>query len=640
MTFLPGTTPVVFPSPLPMVRGFQPAATRYFVDGVEVPTVFHALAGPTLLPPDAVDSLTVVRGAPPASIQGGTGGAVDLQLVSPDSPGVHGTTAMDLLRLGTLNSWVSEDRGTRVLVGASVLWTPLLIAGESRSPEWDPSRAGLRAELFSYLARVEQRVGEGNVRLLALGAMDTAGSASNTDLVGGSVSTHRFDARIAQPVAGGALELGLGFGRDALGAELGGPSSQSHASTAVLQLQSHLTWSKVFSPSAAIAFGLQTSQKGAELTQGSRTRVPDINGEAQDPVVTEQTQGIGNLNELGAWGEAVLGSDPAWQWTLGLRADRYDLEGQDALFVVEPRVATRKLLKENVWLAAGVGLTHDRPTWFFPLPVVDLASLRFGLQEALHTDAELTWDLAPDLRLSAAGFVNPLGRTLELSPLDRDFLQTLKGTAEDVEPAHATHGLAYGFELSARHELRHGWFGMVSYSYATQRRQQAYVTRDDYGAPEGSASAWLPTQWTVEDAINLVAGRAFDRWTFSVAGHFHTGVLEAGRLSSWTQREGLDQNRPGPRWIDADLNNVRRMPPYFRADVHVSRVFLTDRIAWELTLDVQNITFSRELMKTSYQERAESLQDRASGNVTLTQSPSGIGVPAFPLPMIGLAARY
>jgi hypothetical protein len=65
MEALPGVTPTVSGVPYFFVRGAPPANLGFFVDGVDVPLLYHAYIGPSVLHPALLEGVTLYSGAPP-----------------------------------------------------------------------------------------------------------------------------------------------------------------------------------------------------------------------------------------------------------------------------------------------------------------------------------------------------------------------------------------------------------------------------------------------------------------------------------------------------------------------------------------------------------------------------------------------
>ena len=72
---LPGVVPTISGLPVFFIRGAPPASVGYVVDGVEVPLLFHAFLGPSVLHPGSLSGV-VLQSAPADVRYGGSAGAV------------------------------------------------------------------------------------------------------------------------------------------------------------------------------------------------------------------------------------------------------------------------------------------------------------------------------------------------------------------------------------------------------------------------------------------------------------------------------------------------------------------------------------------------------------------------------------
>ena len=94
---LPGVTPVMAGLPYFYVRGVRLQATwGYFVDGVRVPLLWHALVGPSVIHPATLDKVTLYRGAYPAQYGRYAGAIVTADTVAP-SPQWRGEAGIRLI---------------------------------------------------------------------------------------------------------------------------------------------------------------------------------------------------------------------------------------------------------------------------------------------------------------------------------------------------------------------------------------------------------------------------------------------------------------------------------------------------------------------------------------------------------------
>ncbi|RKH61443.1 TonB family protein, partial [Corallococcus aberystwythensis] len=217
---MPGVGSLASGISYPVVRGSQPAATGFFLDGVRIPMLYHLLLGPAVVHPDFIDTVDFYPGTPPVQYGRVLGGAVEGRLSRPREDRLHFTAYADLINAGGFIEQPFESTGTSVSLAGRVSYTALLIslaANAFQSKEAEQVHAGF----WDYQARVEQKVGQGRLRLFALGSSDDVGISPEMKLGsdgGGVVSRfHRIDLRGTHPVAEGEGEVGITLGWDGLG---------------------------------------------------------------------------------------------------------------------------------------------------------------------------------------------------------------------------------------------------------------------------------------------------------------------------------------------------------------------------------------------------------------------------------------
>src|SRR5439155_7966867 len=91
---MPGVSAIASGLAYPVVRGTQPAATAYFVDGVRVPQLFHTLVGLSVLHPDFIEKIDFYPGLPPVQYGRLLGGAVDATASRPHDDRIHATASL------------------------------------------------------------------------------------------------------------------------------------------------------------------------------------------------------------------------------------------------------------------------------------------------------------------------------------------------------------------------------------------------------------------------------------------------------------------------------------------------------------------------------------------------------------------
>ena len=64
----PGVVPVVSGLPTFFIRGAPPANVGFFFDGIELPILYHAFFGPSVIHPSSIERVDFYAGAAPASL--------------------------------------------------------------------------------------------------------------------------------------------------------------------------------------------------------------------------------------------------------------------------------------------------------------------------------------------------------------------------------------------------------------------------------------------------------------------------------------------------------------------------------------------------------------------------------------------
>ena len=291
---------------------------------------------------------------------------------------------------------------------------------------------------------------------------------------------------------------------------------------------------------------------------------------------------------------------------------------------------------------------HQTPTTLISLPMVDLAALPQGLQRALQFSGGVEYTGWRRFTLSVDAYVNPLVRTVELTPfadetLGDDLDDLDDGTVrepppdEDPEldvpevdlPNLASHGLSYGVEVMLRHPLGDSWFGWLSYSLSRSTRFTQFYRYDERGEQVGEASANLPFAFDQTHIVNLVLSRKFgNNVTLGGVFHFNTGRPEAEVFGSHPSQPGFD-NAGQPDWVPMDRDRAERLPGFIRFDVRLAKSWAYDAFTLEAYLDMLNVTISREV--TGFNYTVDTLTGRYS------KRPSSIPIA---LPILGVKGRY
>ncbi|MFP2932886.1 TonB-dependent receptor domain-containing protein, partial [Pyxidicoccus sp. 3LG] len=605
---MPGVGSLASGISYPVVRGSQPAATGFFLDGVRIPMLYHLLLGPAVIHPDFIDTVDFYPGTPPVRFGRLLGGAVEGRLSRPREDRLHFTAYADFINSGGFIEYPFEETGTSVSVAGRVSYTALLIslgANLFNRPEAEK----IRANFWDYQARIEQKLGQGRLRLFALGSSDDVGVSPGVeypgDSGGGVVSRfHRVDLRGTHPLAGGEAEVGFTVGWDGVGltgeetrVQPGGVLAAEEVGEYALEqttFAARAGWTRRLGDSVELAVGGDVEHRRAATVMTGQGLPPGYRpGDGADPL--KNPSSLATFS--GAYATATWTPSERWLLQPGLRVDAYHLVPGITHTTVEPRLTVRHRLTDTLTLKGGAGLFHQPPTVLLHLPAVDTAGLRYGLQEGAQFDVGAEWKAFEGLELSTDVFYNPLSRTVEFDVQDvAENRRRGPLAAQDV----AASGYAYGFELMARHPLGRNWFGWASYSFLQSKRRVRFDRYGDDNRVVESLEGTLPFAFEQAHVFNAALSYKFgNNWTLGTVVHFNTGRPESGQVTTQTHR--LVDGREGrTEWVRQDQDRTGRLDNFFRVDFRAAKSWAMEDFTLDAYLDILNISAQQEVFGYQY----------------------------------------
>ncbi|WPB76280.1 TonB-dependent receptor [Archangium violaceum] len=622
---MPGVSHVVSGASLPVVRGAAPSSTGFYLDGVRVPQLQHLWVGPATVHPALVSGFDFHRGPAPARFGRELGGTVNARLLPPSTDAVHAVGSIDLFNVGVLTQVPIASTGTELTLAGRFGYSPWIAAAVINGTRGTPG-PDLVLGLFDYQARVTQAVGEGSLRLLALGSSDDAGLSGPGDVVRLGTAFHRVDLRFTHPLGVGEAEAALTWGQDTLGATGGGSASRVTVGLAERTLGARMAWRAVLSQGFTVEAGADVERRSVDAEQSTTFRPAEADDPSRPVVTTGGPQSLARATLAGAYAQATW-AQGMWRFTPGLRVDGYLLAPTLNQVVVEPRLHARAVLSETVALRLGAGLLHQAPNHLLDVPGVETAALRLGLQRALQVEAGADVRGPAGFTFGADVFVHPLLRTVELDVLSFDMLAD-DPLARGRERTAEGHG--YGVELLARRALSEHWSLLASYTFQRRTLSTRVERRDGAGQVVGTEVLPLASALEQQHVFNAAVTVKLP-WGLTVGTtlHYNTGAPEAGGLLfSYTQHESVDPVRGTARWVPVDRDGVTRLPGYFRVDGRISKTGTWGPLAVEAWLDVFNLSLTRETFRYNY----------GTEKGRLVRTP--LGLPPVTLPSLGIQVRY
>ncbi len=539
---LPGVVPTISGLPIFFIRGAPPASVGYVVDGVEVPLLYHAFLGPSVLHPGSLSGV-VLQSAPADVRYGNSAGAVIVAEPSAPSSEFRGEANLRLFDAGALVESPFADGAGSALASGRYSFTGLLYSA-------------LSAEEFGYWdyqLRVTRKVSpKDSFGVLAFGAADHYGGQALAGAVGGDTGFHRVDVRYTHAARKLSVTSGVTLGRDR--------TSDSSASLTDRSLRVRTD------VSAALGAGVE-ARLGADarLNDIALSVAPDRIDRADliDLFPTRTDQALGGYLGLRFRPDARLSIEP------GVRADLFTSQGERA-GAVDPRLSVTARLSSRISVEHRFGFASQKPNFVPGVPAAQVGSLERGLVRGMHASSSVRV-LLP-LELSATGgvfesryqnVVDPLGQAREfrLDAASLDERQNL---------------LARGVELRVGRPLTRRVGGYLSYtlSWATRQseREESWSGYDRRHVLQGALAVEL--WWKVRAGLR---------------GLYYSGfpALEIG--------DG-----------GALPSSTRRAPGYFRLDWRLERPFrITERFRLSVVAEMLNANAAKEALRYECGGRCE-----------------------------------
>ena len=411
----PGIVPIVSGVPSFFIRGAPPANVGFFIDGVDIPLLYHAFLGPSVIHPGLIDSVDLYRGASPVEY-GRFAGPVVAANMRPFDRRFSGEGTLRAIDVGGLvevpfgecepGAAPGCSRGS-VRVSGRYSYTGVVLSLLSN--------ADLR--YWDYQAQTSYTLGpRDTISIFSFGAFDYFRSDRTAEQdQGGKVSFHRLDLRWDRKLPSGAsLRVALTGGFDRTG---GTEDTESQVTDNSLRLRVQ----------AATPIGSRVTLRGGIDARGDkfqlRTSPNYISYTDYSVLFPARLEGV-----VGAYTGLEIEAAPGIVVAPGLRADLYAGAGGTTALGVDPRVTATFAVDPDVKIETSLGIAHQRPNFAAQVPGAQVADLAGGLQQAVLFSSGVKWKLPSSVTASITGFrtayfhaLDPIGGARDFS-IDRTML--------------------------------------------------------------------------------------------------------------------------------------------------------------------------------------------------------------------------
>jgi hypothetical protein len=573
---LPGVTPIASGLPYFFVRGAPPGNLGYFLDGLSLPSLYHAAVGPSVIHPAFIENVELYSGAYPARY-GRFAGAVIAGTTRAPSHELRGEASVRLVDSGAfLELPFAEGRGSVMLAGRYSYTGALvsLLVPEIEIGYWD------------YQARATYSPTERDTfTLFGFGAYDfLSAEDEGVQETVYDVTFHRLDSTWRRSLSNDSALL--------LGATLGWDRTGSGTAAEALDLESRRVGARALYTNQLSARALFRAGGDFELSRFGIQLPEDLDDDDDDdddaddfdasfeelpfaglPIADFEQRPLtrDSFTDLfatrsdvlfGGWLDAVLDLGQGITLTPGFRFDVYASRAQLEL-APEPRLSARFQIHPRVALLNDIGIAHQAPSFAIPVPGFSGTSAD-GLQRGVQTSAGVEWQPSDGTRIELTLFQTALFAGSD--PIGVFQLDNADLTVDSLTERVTAH--TYGAELYLRRELTRRLGGFVSYTLSRSTRS--------IGRLEG------PSSVDRTHVLNVAAAyRLSDSWRTGARLVLYSGV-------------------PAEVAYPRAAESPPRAPAFHRLDLRIEKRWpLGADGFWALVAEVQNTTLRPETLERS-----------------------------------------
>jgi TonB family protein len=566
-----------------VVRGSAPQDTSYFVDGTNVPLVYHFGGLSSVLPTEVLDRIDFYPGNYGAQYGRGMGGAVDVGARGPKNDGkLHGMAQVDLIDARVVAER-SLGKGWSFLVAGRRsyfdLWLgPILerSAGVSTAPRY-----------YDYQVMLKKEFGpEHDLRFFFFGSddrVDIFGSTGGELVLGGGVSStvafwriqgryqYRVDAktRITAVAAVGEDRTSVAIGSNYLDYKTVPISARAEISHRIADPLTLIAGTDVIDTPYDVRL---------RVPRPSRPGVPESGLTVLPPMTTMS----GVMYTPGAWALAEIVPFRGTRIVPGFRAD---YANQTKEWDLSPRIVVRQDLtrgRPRTTVKGGVGLYYQPPGFMEIDPTFGTPGLKSN--RSVHYSLGMEQEVGAHVDVSVETFYKSL---------DRLVVQDLGNTGD---------GRVYGTEWLLRWKNDPKFFGWIAYTLMRSERR------------ETEAQDLRLFGYDQTHILTAIVSRTFGNG-WRVGGRFR---LVSGDLYTPQYYGALDVDRASYLPVSSYPPDGQRLGAFHQLDVRLDKTW--DLGVFKLTAyaDIQNVYFHRS-------------QEGVAYNFNYTKSAPVLGLPLLPI---------
>jgi hypothetical protein len=586
---LPGVARPSLASGQIVLWGAAPKDTRVYVDGVEIPRLYHTSGIRSVINADLVSSVDLVPGAFGPEYGRGMGGLVRVETRAIPSDGVHGYLGADEIDASAMASAPIGARIRAAVAGRYGYLDRVMSAVSAPDvgdyfpiPRYGDMQVKVSADMRENESVDAVWLGSEDRLTRTVASPDPARTKSDTT----RADFQRLYLRYRSITAEGDGTTVTPF----VGRDLHHDRTAFGATPTALDVGSYVyglraSYRTRLHPNVSATLGFDAQGTSSALARSGSLTLPPREGD-----VFVFGQAPGSETNADDWSAHILDMAPNASADLrlgnltvtgGARLETFLIEGSRGTPRVgqtpsvgysrlegslDPRLSARYQLTPDVAFMAGGGTYHQAPA------PEDLSAV-FGTPDLAASKATHV-SFGDSIRLSETTAVDTTGFFKSMDDLVvRSRLLAPKLARTLVQNGE---GKSFGIQFLIRQRLSKGFFGWIAYTVSRSERRYVGDGRyrlSDYDQPH---------------VLTAVASKEIGRWTFGARFRYATGYPRTPVVGSFFESSS-DEYQP----IFGVQNGIR-IPGFYQLDLRAEHLFALGRgVSVVVFADVQNVTFRK-----------------------------------------------
>ncbi|MDZ4748300.1 MAG: TonB-dependent receptor [Saprospiraceae bacterium] len=572
-----------------IVRGGSPNENRFYLDGIEVPTINHfstqgASGGPVgLINVDFIQELDFYSGAFPANRGNALSSILEFQYkdARTDKPAYSITLGSNDLA-ATIETPLTKNSTLIASYRRSYLQFLFQALDLPFLPKYD-----------DFQFKSEIKVDQNNIiDIIGLGAIDNislntdASPTEENQYVLSQIPTNRQwnytiggSWRHFKEKSYSTFVLSRNYLNNAATKYI--DNDESIEANKLLDYQSTEVENKIRIEETLRTNGWKVNYgAGAEWAEYTTTTFQKLANE----LTLNYSSEIG-VFKYGAFGQVSKGIlAERLQLSVGLRLDGNDFNEQMAnpLNQLSPRLSASYSMNKKMAVNFNTGIYHQLPpytTLGYRDTAGELVNTELTYIQSNHLVLGVEYNTSKNARITVEGFYKlysnypmDLIDSISLANKGSDF-----GVIGNAPVTSTNKGRSYGVEFFFQQKLFHNFYGLFSYTFV----------RSEFQNFEGT---YVASSWDYRHMLSITGGKIFKRnWEVGAKFRFNSGSpytpydLQASALKT-----NYDVTNAGVP--DNALLNTLRLEPFYQLDVRVDKKYNFAKWTLDVFLDIQNIT--------------------------------------------------